>query len=117
MTTPTIYEQIACVDREIGIRERVYPRWVEKGKLTKQAADMEMERIRAVLDTLRRSITMLAERAPGETVVGDFGPTKVRAVERAKVLAFLSNRIDSHAMYRLVEDLQAADAGMTTPRR
>ena len=117
MTTITIFDQIACIEREIGIRERIYPRWVDKGKLTQQAANLELERMRAVLDTLRRSMLILAEREPGSTMVGDFGPAKVRAVERAKVLSFLANRIDSRVMYNLVADLRAADAGLAAPQR
>lgn len=52
MSTITIDEQIACVRREISMRERVYPRWVESGRLTQQKADAETNAMRAVLATL-----------------------------------------------------------------
>lgn len=48
----TLDAQIECIRREISFRERVYPRWVRQGKLTQQAADIEMARMRAVLNTL-----------------------------------------------------------------
>ena len=54
MTIP-ISEQIACVQREIKMRERVYSRWVENGRMTKKKADAELEAMRAVLDTVRQA--------------------------------------------------------------
>jgi len=50
----TIEEQIACVQRELGFRERLYSRWVKTGKLNQQGADEELGRMRAVLTTLTR---------------------------------------------------------------
>jgi hypothetical protein len=49
--------QIACVRREIGLRERVYPRRVADGKMRQEQADTELACMRAVLTTL----TSLAE--------------------------------------------------------
>jgi len=46
-------EQIACVKREIAFRHRVYPRWVEIGKIAQDQADRELARMQAVLETLR----------------------------------------------------------------
>lgn len=48
----SIDSQIACVRREIGLRERVYPRWVLSEKLTQEKADHEIDAMRAVLVTL-----------------------------------------------------------------
>lgn len=45
-------EQIKCVRREIAMRERVYPRWVEQKKMTQQKADAEILVMREVLATL-----------------------------------------------------------------
>ena len=45
-------EQIKCVKREISMRERVYPRFVKKGKMTQDEADREIATMKAVLDTL-----------------------------------------------------------------
>jgi hypothetical protein len=49
----TIDEQLKCVEREIGMRKRVYPRWVEGGRMTQVKADSEMKSMEAVADTLR----------------------------------------------------------------
>lgn len=48
-------DQIACIEREIGYRLRVYPRRVEDKKMTQQLADRELDRMRAVLATLKRA--------------------------------------------------------------
>lgn len=50
----SIAEQIACVKRELGMRERVYGRWVEVGKMTQAKAERETREMRAVLATLER---------------------------------------------------------------
>lgn len=47
-------DQIKCVRREIGLRKRVYPRWVESGRLTQAKADAEIAAMKAVLATLER---------------------------------------------------------------
>ena len=52
MTIP-IDEQVKCVEREIGMRERVYPRWIEAKRMTQKKADQELEAMRAVLETLQ----------------------------------------------------------------
>lgn len=45
--------QIACVEREIAMRERVYPRWVVERRMTQAKADAEIEAMRAVLATVK----------------------------------------------------------------
>lgn len=50
--TPSLPDQIACVRREISMRERVYPRWVADKRMTQAHADRELAAMRAVLDTL-----------------------------------------------------------------
>lgn len=49
-----IGEQIACVERELRQRARVYPRLIESGRMTKQKADEETRRMEAVLATLQK---------------------------------------------------------------
>ena len=44
--------QIACVRREITMRERVYPRWVDSGRMSSDLAEHELAAMRAVLATL-----------------------------------------------------------------
>ena len=48
-----ISEQIKCVKREIGMRKRVYPRWVENGNMTQEKAEHELAAMSAVLETLQ----------------------------------------------------------------
>lgn len=50
----SLSEQVACVRREIGMRERVYPGLVDKGKMTPRAALREQLAMQAVLETLER---------------------------------------------------------------
>jgi hypothetical protein len=45
--------QLAEVNREIALRERVYPRWIEAGKIPQAKADRSLEHMRAVAVTLR----------------------------------------------------------------
>ena len=56
----SIAEQITSVEREIRMREKVYPRWVERKKLSQAKADHEMAAMHAVLETLRK--VQVAER-------------------------------------------------------
>lgn len=47
-----LLELIACIRREIALRQRVYPGLILRGKMTEHFADKEMERMRRVLDLL-----------------------------------------------------------------
>ena len=49
----TITEQIAAVEREIKMRHRVYPRWIESDRMTQKQADYEIACMESVLETLR----------------------------------------------------------------
>lgn len=77
MTTPaspdaiSIADQIACVKREIAMRERVYPRWVTAGKMKQEKADAESATMKAVLETLHdveRLRKIASEPQPAESV-------------------------------------------------
>lgn len=48
--------QISCVRRELAMRARVYPRRIEKGKMTQAAAVHEQLHMLAVLETLESLI-------------------------------------------------------------
>lgn len=50
----TLAQQIETVERELRMREQVYPRRIEAGRMTREQADRELLCMRAVLDTLRR---------------------------------------------------------------
>lgn len=102
----TIAEQIACVERELGMRHRVYKRWVVQGKLTQSAADIEISRMEAVRDTLKRAQIKLTDRESGQLFSGEvYGPAKVRQDERARVLGALAPMVHSDVMVRLQQKL------------
>lgn len=50
--TVTINEMITEVRRELTMREYVYPKQVERGKLKQHVADVHMARLQAVLKLL-----------------------------------------------------------------
>jgi hypothetical protein len=52
--TATIRDQIRCVEREIALRRRVYPRWVAEERMSQVVADGEVSTMEAVLATLKR---------------------------------------------------------------
>lgn len=56
-------DQIKCVEREIGMRKRVYARWVENKRMTQAKADQETAAMQAVLDTL---VALKAAAAPND---------------------------------------------------
>lgn len=49
----SIEDQVACVERELRQRARVYPRLVEQGKMTINQSRLETARMEAVRDTLQ----------------------------------------------------------------
>lgn len=53
MTVP-IAAQMECVRRELAMRRRVYPRWVQQERMTQKKADDELAAMEAVLATLQQ---------------------------------------------------------------
>lgn len=49
----TLSEEIACVERELRLRLRVYPRFVSTKRMTKEKAEREIELMRSVVDRLK----------------------------------------------------------------
>lgn len=90
MPEVSIDEQVACVQREIGFREKLYPRWVKDGKLTQGNADLELARMRAVLATVSGSAPPLI---PGEA--------DIRRSERLKVLEIAGRHMHSGSYIRV----------------
>lgn len=43
-------EKAECAKREVKMRERVYPRWVQQGKMTQQQADLEIAMMREIAE-------------------------------------------------------------------
>lgn len=48
----TIDQMIACAKREIGMRHRVYPGWVERKKMRQAEADHQIAAMEAIVVTL-----------------------------------------------------------------
>lgn len=45
-------DMVGCVRREIAMRRKVYPRWVEIGRLSRDQADREIAIMTSVLEYL-----------------------------------------------------------------
>ena len=50
----SIDDMIKCIEREIGMRMRVYPRWVEQNKMTQEKALTEINTMQAILEQLKK---------------------------------------------------------------
>lgn len=46
-------EKFDCAMREVKMRKRVYPRWVEAGRLTPQKAEIEIAIMEAIAEDYR----------------------------------------------------------------
>ncbi len=42
-------QKVDCIRREIKMRERVYPGWIERGRMTPAKADHEIKVMQAIL--------------------------------------------------------------------
>lgn len=51
----TLKEKIRCLQREIAMRKRVYPRWVESGRMSYEDSQREIETMRAILGDYQRA--------------------------------------------------------------
>lgn len=49
----TLDEQIKCVKREIEYRKRLYPVWVQNGKMDQIQANYQIEGMECVLNSLQ----------------------------------------------------------------
>lgn len=56
-----IERQITCAEREVALRKRVYPRFIESGRITKLKADDEIATMEAIVVTLRSMHRLLSE--------------------------------------------------------
>ncbi len=46
-------EKLACLEREIKMREHVYPRWVKGRRMTREVASHELRCMREIADDYR----------------------------------------------------------------
>jgi hypothetical protein len=75
--------QIKAVEREIALRERVYPRQVAMGNMDQFEAEMHIVEMRAVLKTLTWLETnreLIVKAAAGAKTNGLHGPSKANGV-------------------------------------
>ena len=81
----TITEQLACVERELRMRRRVYGRWVQQKKLTAEKADHELAAMQAVWDSLCELSAWRSYRATLGVDLKDFNLTveETRAAARS----------------------------------
>lgn len=94
----TIAEQIESVQREIGMRMRVYPAWIKKGSMTQSKAAHEiacMEEVHRTLTKVQREqesvgkpdlkpmVLAALTEANVDTTIDDFTPPKLRALLKA----------------------------------
>lgn len=49
----SIADQIAELERELSLRQRVYPEFVRAKRLSQRNADLQIARLQAAIDTLR----------------------------------------------------------------
>ena len=52
---------LGCIDRELRMRERLYPKWVARGRMSQSKADEELRLLREVRDIVDE--VKLAEQA------------------------------------------------------
>jgi hypothetical protein len=57
----TAADKLQCAERELKYRHRVYGRLVDRGKMTREQADRELELMAAIADDYRQ---LCAEDAP-----------------------------------------------------
>lgn len=64
--TIPLADQLAAVQREVGMRRKAYPRWVSLGRMTQQQADRSLAVMEAVRDTLAGLVAeQVAKDTPG----------------------------------------------------
>jgi hypothetical protein len=63
MGSISLAEQIRCIERELGLRQRVYPRLIKSGRMLEAEAERQMAAMRAVHETL-----LQLKPAPAPTV-------------------------------------------------
>jgi hypothetical protein len=62
--TITIDDKLQCVVRELGYRNRVYPRMVEQKKMSRTQADYELRVMESIVEDYRRSAQVREPELP-----------------------------------------------------
>jgi hypothetical protein len=66
----TLVEQVRCVEREIQMRQRVYPGLVDRGRMTPNQAMRETEAMLGVLETLNQCMQLADCLEQVERIIG-----------------------------------------------
>lgn len=53
----TVAEQVKCIERELALRKRVYPRWIEQSKISPGKAEYEIK----VMESIRLSLLLMPQ--------------------------------------------------------
>lgn len=73
----SLTEQLAAARRELAMRQRVYPKWINAGKLTPAKATHEVDCMDAIVQTLERALEL-------ETISAELrGPDNLAATRGA----------------------------------
>lgn len=103
-TAPDLRQMIESVDREITMRERVYPRWIQAGRMTAEKADQEIRIMMGVRDLLERlreppadMVEAMARAHDKEDAAqrGEPSPWDFKGAEEGDDAAFRDERIAS----------------------
>jgi hypothetical protein len=49
-------DKLNCAERELKMRQRVYPHWVDAGKMSSQKAAYELECMAAIVEDYRKIV-------------------------------------------------------------
>jgi hypothetical protein len=60
--TVSLQDMLGCARRELSMREKAYPGWVARGRMTQDKADVEMRYMAAIV---RHFETLVAGRIDG----------------------------------------------------
>jgi hypothetical protein len=63
---PTASEKLACAERELRMRKRVYPRWVKAERMTSAEAAREVGIMEAIAADYRAASTFLHQLEPAQ---------------------------------------------------
>lgn len=50
----TFEQLLACATRELGMRERIYPKWIALGKMSAEKAEHEIECMRDICKQIEK---------------------------------------------------------------
>lgn len=93
-------DQIECVQRELRMRSKTYKRWVPAGKITQTAADLELVRMEAVLQSLVALKSGLVASAPNVK--------SVRVAERERVLNACAIHMSTEVFLRVAKQVRTS---------